>query len=203
MQLPLIIIEVELQDPGSQTLYATELKPGVDAQKLVSIMRQFLWSIRANSKEKLPSREKIAALCKLASTEADRMLIKMSVCSCLSGKEAQKRYGVQSLSAKQRKIDDALEKASEIRDTILELANVKEKAVLQTLGYDFTSSDLEDEESNLEEIEGVEWISSSEDEAEFPCSILAGSEVDCCKCRTMWCNCIGWKPGFCYNFRET
>ena len=30
----------------------------------------------------------------------------------------------QSLSAKQRKIDDALEKASEIRDTILELANV-------------------------------------------------------------------------------
>ena len=95
-------------------------------------MRQFLRSIRANSKEKLPSREKIAALCKLASTEADRMLLKMSV---------QKRYGVQSLSAKQRKIDDALEKASEIRDTILELANVKEKAVLQTLGYDFTSSD--------------------------------------------------------------
>ena len=94
MQLPLIIIEVELQGPGSQRLYATELKPGVDAQKLVSIMRQFLRSIRANSKEKLPSREKIAALCKLASTEADRMLLKMSVYSCLSGKEAHKRYGV-------------------------------------------------------------------------------------------------------------
>lgn len=107
------------------------------------------------------------------------MLLKMSVYSCLSGKEAHKRYGVQSLSAKQRKIDDALEKASEIRDTILELANVKEKAVLQTLGYDFTSSDSEDEESNLEEIEGVECISLSEDEAEFPCSIPAGSEVDC------------------------
>ena len=44
---------------------------------------------------------------------------------------------------------------------------------------DFTSSDSEDEESNLEEIEGVECISSSEDEAEFPCSIPAGSEVDC------------------------
>ena len=86
------------------------------------------------------------------------MLLKMSVCSCLSGKEAQKRHGVQSLSAKQIKIDDDLEKASEIRDTILELANVKEKAVLQKLGYDFTSSDSQDEESNLGEIEGVEWI---------------------------------------------
>ena len=122
MQLALIIIKVEHQGPGSP-----ELKPGIDDQKLVSITRQFLWSIRANSKEKLPCREKIAALCKLASTEADRLLLKMSVCSCLSGKEAQKRYGVQS--AKQRKIDDALEKASEIRVTVLELANVKEKAV--------------------------------------------------------------------------
>lgn len=64
-------------------------------------------------------------------------------------------------------------------DTVLELANVKEDSVLQTLCYDLTSSDSEDEESNLEDIEGVEWISLSEDEAEFPCNIPAGSEVDC------------------------
>lgn len=37
MQLPLIIIEVELQGPGSQRLYATELKPGVDAQTLETV----------------------------------------------------------------------------------------------------------------------------------------------------------------------
>ena len=38
MQLP-IIMELALSGPGSQRLYVTELKPGIDAQKLVLIVR--------------------------------------------------------------------------------------------------------------------------------------------------------------------
>lgn len=164
MQLPIIIMELALSGPGSQRLYVTELKPGIDAQKLVFIVRQFLQSKKAQTKDKLPSKEKLEALCQLASSESDRLIIKMAVCSELSGKEAQKRYGVQNINSKKQKINDAIQRATEIRNVILELANLKEKALLHTLGYDIDSSSDSEDESDLKEVEQVEWISSSEDE---------------------------------------
>ena len=120
-------------------------------------------SKKTNLKEKIPSREKMNALCELATTEADHLLCKMDVCSELSGKEAQRRYGVQNFSAKQRKIEEAFRTASEIKQTFSELARVKEKAYLHALGFDYTSSDSEDENNDLEELEDVEWVSSSDD----------------------------------------
>lgn len=157
-------MELALSGPGSQRLYVTELKPGIDAQKLVFIVRQFLESKKAQTKDKLPSKEKLEALCQLASSESDCLIIKMAVCSELSGKEAQKRYGVQNMNSKKQKINDAIQRATEIRNVILELANLKEKALLHTLSYDIDSSSDSEDESDLKEVEQVEWISSSEDE---------------------------------------
>ena len=62
MQLPVIIIELALGDPGPQRLYAAELKPGIDAQKLFLIVKQFLLSTKSLIKDKLPSKKKLAAL---------------------------------------------------------------------------------------------------------------------------------------------
>ena len=44
VQLPLIIMEIAPEGSGSQRLYATELKPGIDAPKLVIILKRFLQS---------------------------------------------------------------------------------------------------------------------------------------------------------------
>ena len=173
MQLPLIVMEIAPEGPGSKRLYATEFQPGVDAQRFVVIMRQFLHSKKANVREKLPSRQKINALCELATTETDRLLLKMTACSELSAKEARKRYGVQNLGEKQRKIEETLRRASEIKQTVAELARVKEKALLCTIGFDYESSDSEDESTDLGEVQDVQWISSedaTEDEEEFPLS---------------------------------
>lgn len=60
-------------------------------------MIQFLQSSKSQIKDKLVSKEKLAALCQLASNE---FLIKIAVCSELSGKEAQRRYGIQNLHSK-------------------------------------------------------------------------------------------------------
>ena len=106
-------------------------------------------------------------MCELANTESNRLLLKVAACSGLSGKDARRRYGIENISTNQKKIDDAFNRAAEIRTAVLDWANMKEKAVLQTLGYDCTSGDSEKEdECNLEEVEDVEWISSSEDETE-------------------------------------
>lgn len=63
----------------------------------------------------------------------------MVVCSEPSVKEAHRRYGIQNLHSKQERIIKALQRATEIREVILELANVKEKALLHTLDYDTDS----------------------------------------------------------------
>lgn len=125
-------------------------------------MKQFLQSTKSQIKDKLPSKEKLAALCQLASSESDRFLIKMAACSELSGKEAQRRYEIHNLHSKQQRINKALQRATEIRDAILELANVKEKALLHTLSYDTDSTSCDSDDEN--DLEQVEWISSSEDE---------------------------------------
>ena len=88
----------------------------------------------------------------------------MVVCSKLSGKEAQKRYGVQNINSKKQKINDAIQRATEIGNVILELASLKEKALLHTVGYDIDSSSDSEDESDLKEVEQLDWISSSEDE---------------------------------------
>ena len=121
-------------------------------------------SKKAQTKDKLPSKEKLEALCQLASSESDCLIIKMAVCSELSGKEAQKRYGVQNINSKKQKINDAIQRATEIQNVILQLANLKEKALLHTCGYDIDSCSCSEDESDLKEVEQVEWISSSEDE---------------------------------------
>ena len=88
----------------------------------------------------MKDKEKLAALCQLASSESDRFHVKMAVCSELSGKEAQRQYGIQNLHSKQERINKSLQRAPEIQEVILELANAKEKALLHTLGYDTSST---------------------------------------------------------------
>jgi len=84
MQLPVIVMEISSQKSASK-LYVAELQPGIDSQKLRIIMRQFLLSNNANVKDNVQSKQKLNALCTLTTTEADRNLIKMAVCSKLWG----------------------------------------------------------------------------------------------------------------------
>ena len=111
MQLPLMIVELSVNGPGTQRLYATELKTGVDARRLTTIMKQFLSTKRREKNMESPSRQKIDALCSLASTEQDRFHIKMGVTSSLSPKEA-KSFGIENLNQKRQKLEVALKKAT-------------------------------------------------------------------------------------------
>ena len=55
--------------------------------------------------------------------------------------------------------------------------------------------------ATLEKLKELSGFSSSEDEAEFPCNIPAGSEVDCVNVEQCGATALGGMPGFCYNFR--
>ena len=80
MQLPVAVFELEIQGKGSQRLFVTELNPGVDYLKFSKVVQQFLVlrNMQARKAEvniNMP-RESLSLLCNLASSDADRLLIK-------------------------------------------------------------------------------------------------------------------------------
>ncbi|KAK3705940.1 hypothetical protein QZH41_001256 [Actinostola sp. cb2023] len=103
-------------------------------------------------KDKGITKEALDVLCQLATTESDRCLIKYYVCKSqgLSAKKAKKDYGFNDLHSKEDMIMKAVEKAQGIRDAVMQLAGVRNKATLRSLGYELPSddSDISDSEGS-------------------------------------------------------
>ena len=97
MQLPVVVFEMRLGGPGSQRRYVTELRQGVDMLRFCKSIEHFLVSQSNTSKTKIANlpKESLSLLCKLASSESDRLFIKYTACKksqCLSSKEVRKLY---------------------------------------------------------------------------------------------------------------
>ena len=98
----------------------------------------------------------LAMICKLASSEKDRCLIKYTACAAtpnISSGRARKLYGISELKKLSSRVEDALVAAAEIERMVNKLAQIKEKSFLEQLGIaDCISSDEEssDDSSNEE-----------------------------------------------------
>ena len=105
-------------------------------------------------KEKGLSKEALDVLCQLATSESDRCLIKYSVSKSqgLSAKEAKKKYGFSDLHRKEDMIVKAAEQSEAIRDAVMNLASVKNKATLRSLGYELPDSSSDSEDSDIEQL---------------------------------------------------
>ena len=94
MQLPVVVIRLWLNGPGSQKLYVTEKMKDVEYSIFPVLVNKFVVS----RKRQVPdlSKELLQGLCQLASTEKDRCLIKYVVCHShsLGSKQSQHLYGV-------------------------------------------------------------------------------------------------------------
>ena len=69
-------------------------------------------------------RESLSLLCNLASSDADRLLIKYATCKSmgLSVKAARVLYGFENFHSQEEKIMDAIETTHTLRKTIAELS---------------------------------------------------------------------------------
>ena len=136
------------------------------------------------------TKELLRSLCELASTESDRKLINFAVCESqgLSSKGARNRYGIHNYRSLQTNVYDALDEAWEIRKQVTQLAAVKEKVCLHSIGLEIESESDSDSDCLAEdEISDCEWISNSESvssdveelsEAETSEQRLFGSDAD-------------------------
>jgi len=161
MQLPVVILNLELNGRGSQRLYTTEIQGSTNYYAFSNLCQSMLSKANAKRKEiKGIDKETLNLLCQLATTESDRCLIKFSVCKSqnLSSKKAKEEYGFSDLHGKEDKIVNAVKKSQAIRDAVMKLASVQHKATLISLGYeipddtDSSSSDSEASGSDTEDI---------------------------------------------------
>lgn len=141
MQLPVVVFRVG-QKIGMQKLYVVEKEQGIDYKKVATLIEKF--TLQPNLEVGGIGRDTLLALCKLASTESDRKLIKFAGCeasNCLN-KKAENRFGIQNISKLKEEVKNALEISQNIRKEVADLAMVREKSVLRCLGlYEPCESD--------------------------------------------------------------
>lgn len=140
MQLPVAVFELQLQGPGSQKLFVAERYSGVNYLSFSKVVQQFILlrnmeESKAEITVNMP-KESLLLLCNLASSEADRLLIKYTACKSmgLSAKAAKALYGFEDLHKQEERVMDAIETTYTIIKTIAELAKAESTASLKALG---------------------------------------------------------------------
>ena len=167
MQLPVAVFRMELQGPGSQCLFVTERQPGVNYEAFKRVAQRFLSLRNTSCKSKMECnmpKESLSLLCSLASSEADRLLIKYTACKSmgLTSKKSKKLYGFSDFHRQEEKILDAIEEAHAIRRGITELAQVENAASLRALGILVPDdSDTEESDTTISEDDSVDFLSEN------------------------------------------
>lgn len=171
MQLPVVVIRLCLNGPGSQKLYVTEKMKGVEYSFFPVLINRFIISRKSQVTDL--NKELLQGLCQLASTEKDRSLVKYAVCRSrgLSNKQARQLYSVSNFKKLTEKVEASLHQAELIRDEVMSLASIEEKAILQSFGIAVQDSEESSEsvsDSDTEELDDLKWFSSegSTDEEE-------------------------------------
>ena len=161
LQLPVAIFKIESQI-GHPQLYVTGYHPSKDFSTLV------FW---INKLKLLPPRNSsgldkntLSAISNLASSDKDRSLVKFAACKAagLTSSQARKLYGVSSFKEIEKRVQTAVNKAAEIRQAVIELANIEEQARIQESF--FREGEEELEMVDVEEFSAVDWSNGSNSE---------------------------------------
>jgi hypothetical protein len=125
------------------------------------------------------NREALKALCDLASTEADRKLIRVAATGGMSASQARSTYGINDLHKEREKVAQAVKEYTAIRNTVEELVRVKENAVLESFGVTETSdSEMEILDSDTDDTSN----DSEKENAHAEGSEIERSEANTCEC---------------------
>ena len=167
MQLPVVVVCLKLKGPGSQVLFVTESKRNVDYKSYA----EWLKKLEPSKVKQGLDKETLKALCDLATTEKDRSLIKYAICKAqnLGANQARNQYGIQNFKLLDEKIQKALSKAQEIRQAIMYLASVQDKAVYTSFGLEYEDDD-QCSTSSDDDFADCEWESDEDSQniEDFP-----------------------------------
>ena len=150
MQLPVVVFPVKQHQRVA--LYVTESE-GLQCSKMETLIQNLLEMQERKASEL--SKATLSVICDLASSEADKKLIKYTalLSSGVSSAQARKLYAISESTTLKAEVSQALAKASEIQEAVNKLSSVKDKCILESLGIidETCSSDESQDESGDEE----------------------------------------------------
>ena len=116
---------------GSQAQYVIEKDSKTDYGMFYQVLDKF----SSKSHDQAPSltREKLATLQKLASSEKDKRLIKYAATSHLSSKKAKHHYGIGNHKDNKRDVENAMAEAEEIEAAYYDIKESADEANQQVL----------------------------------------------------------------------
>ena len=130
MQIPVAVVQMKLGNAGSQKLYAIENIPDLNVQRFKALAETLLPKPSPNSSI---TKATLNNLCKLATTESDRLLIKYACCKGqnLSSNNASSLYGFSNFHQQESKITNAVNEIKELKEAINALAEIDDNVLLQ------------------------------------------------------------------------
>ena len=162
LQIPVTIIQMTLNGPGSQRLYVLETWQGVDIRRVINMAEKCLQG--KTCFQSGISRKVLKDLCTLASSQSDRLLIKYACCKGqnLSKNKASNLYGFSDFHKQESRINSTFEEFKELRDAVDTLAKLEDKAVLEGFGLTYSDDDSAVDQLSSSEGTDCEWISDDE-----------------------------------------
>lgn len=148
LRMPLACLGVGEVKEGSYCFYLVEKQDTVDYQIFQTLLGKSLDT--SGSQELKLSKEELKGLLYLAESESEKEMLKYIAvkASGLSNSKAKEVYGICDLQKHAERVDEALNHAKAIRESIEKIACLKDKGLLASFGYEVdTESDLSDTES--------------------------------------------------------
>ena len=188
LQMPLVSIGVGDRQKGSYCVFLVEKQGAIHYTIFQSLLNNWLSCQNKKALTSL-SKETVSDLLKLAESNGERERLKYAIVKAagISHSQAKNVYGFDNVSSRVNKVENALLEATAIRDAIENIANIKETAILSSLGINETSDESQsesmDDESETDTDNSENEIQPSDlDDARETVSIAVETErkqLDC------------------------
>ena len=151
LRMPLACIGVGKMEQGTYCMYLVEKQDKVNYSVFQTLLENA--SVKAGVKNVSISKKELTNLLYIAKTQSQRELLKYAVVKAagLSNTKAKQMYGINEVKERNKKIEDAMEKAVSIRKSIKKIAHLKDKALLSSLGIDCCSDTESSSESESDD----------------------------------------------------
>ena len=150
LQMPLVAITLGRPLSGKSEVFLLEAVEGLDYPKLI----KFLESKMCKGAMTGLTKQQVKDLLSFAQSDRERETLRYTVCqtSGLTSSAARRLYGWERMSERSAFVEKCLKDAQEIRESIYYLSTTQERAVLRSLGIQFTSSESSCDDSESDDL---------------------------------------------------
>ena len=179
LQMLLASLGIGERSKGNYRVFLVEKNSSVHYNIFKSLLNNL---VTGEQKDKtVLSRETVDKLLKLAESEGEKQRLKFAIVGSagLSSTKAKSIYGFDDMTAKTKKVKDALEEATAIREVIENIAKSNVRALLNSLGiYDSDSSETSDNSETDSEQEDADLSGSNDDQVGSPTDVVERNHED-------------------------